>query len=115
MTQRIASESGKSKSRVSVLTKPNHHVMNRMKLNVEEDESPNSPRQCHRRGCNEPATFVVLERYQEETGHGAVEAEPSYVQSIPPKRVLQTLMSPVLTTYFVSSLLRRQLARTQRN
>lgn len=30
---------------------------------------------CHRRGCDEPATFVVLERYQEETGHGAVEAE----------------------------------------
>jgi hypothetical protein len=30
---------------------------------------------CHRRGCTEPASFVVLERYQEETGHGAVEAE----------------------------------------
>ena len=37
----------------------------------EENESPT----CHRRGCDEPATFVVLERYQEETGHGAVEAE----------------------------------------
>jgi len=37
----------------------------------EEDDSPD----CHRRGCTEPATFVVLERYQEETGHGAVEAE----------------------------------------
>jgi hypothetical protein len=33
------------------------------------------PRTCHRRGCDEPAAFVVLERYQEETGHGAVEAE----------------------------------------
>ncbi len=41
----------------------------------EEDESSNSPRQCHRRGCDEPATFVAFERYQEETGHGAVEAE----------------------------------------
>lgn len=29
---------------------------------------------CHRRGCAEPAAFVVLERYQEETGQGAVEA-----------------------------------------
>lgn len=38
------------------------------------DEQPDAPRQCHRRGCEEPATFVVLERYQEETGHGAVEA-----------------------------------------
>ncbi|MFD1646301.1 hypothetical protein [Haloarchaeobius litoreus] len=35
--------------------------------------SDSSPR-CHRRGCDEPATFEVLERYQEETGHGAVEA-----------------------------------------
>lgn len=41
----------------------------------EADEPPDSPRKCHRRGCTEPATFVVLERYQEETGHGAVEAE----------------------------------------
>ena len=41
----------------------------------ERDDSPDSPRKYHRRGCNEPATFVVLERYQEETGHGAVEAE----------------------------------------
>lgn len=31
--------------------------------------------ECHRRGCTERATFVVLERYQEDTGHGAVEAE----------------------------------------
>ena len=41
----------------------------------EVDEYSDSPRKCHRRGCNEPATFLVLERYQEETGHGAVEAE----------------------------------------
>lgn len=40
-----------------------------------EDEHSDAPRECHRRGCNEPATFAVLERYQEETGHGAVEAE----------------------------------------
>ena len=40
----------------------------------EEGEVPNAPRECHRRGCSEPATFVVLERYQEETGQGAVEA-----------------------------------------
>ena len=40
----------------------------------EDDEAPDSPRLCHRRGCDEPAAFVVLERYQEETGHGPVEA-----------------------------------------
>lgn len=39
-----------------------------------ENGEPASPRECHRRGCAEPAAFVVLERYQEETGHGAVEA-----------------------------------------
>lgn len=32
------------------------------------------PPTCHRRGCDERATFRVLERYEEETGHGAVEA-----------------------------------------
>lgn len=36
-----------------------------------------SPPECHRRGCSRPAEFVVLERYQEETGHGAVEAKVS--------------------------------------
>ena len=41
----------------------------------EADEYPASSRTCHRRGCNELATFVVRERYQEDTGHGAVEAE----------------------------------------
>ncbi|ELZ11508.1 hypothetical protein [Natrialba aegyptia] len=38
-------------------------------------ETPASSRECHRRGCDEPAAFVVRERYQEETGKGAVEAE----------------------------------------
>ncbi|WP_312912459.1 hypothetical protein [Natronosalvus caseinilyticus] len=38
------------------------------------DDGSDSPRECHRRDCTEPATFVVVERYQEETGHGAVEA-----------------------------------------
>lgn len=42
---------------------------------ADEDEPSDSPRKCHRRGCDEPAAFVVLERYQEDTGHGAVEAE----------------------------------------
>lgn len=42
----------------------------------DEPEPPDErPITCHRRGCNEPATFVVIERYQEETGHGAVTAE----------------------------------------
>ena len=40
----------------------------------EADEHPESPRTCHRRGCDVPAAYLVLERYQEETGHGAVEA-----------------------------------------
>lgn len=40
-----------------------------------KDESPDLPRECHRRGCDKAARFLVLERYQEETGHGAVEAE----------------------------------------
>lgn len=38
---------------------------------VDDDDEA---RLCHRRGCDEPAAFVVLERYQEETGHGPVEA-----------------------------------------
>ena len=42
---------------------------------VEPPRSADSPRECHRRGCTEQATFVVVERYQEETGQGAVEAE----------------------------------------
>ena len=40
-----------------------------------ETGNPGSPRECHRRGCTEPVRFVVLERYQEETGQGAVETE----------------------------------------
>lgn len=39
------------------------------------DDGSTSPRECHRRNCTEPAAFLVLERYQEETGHGAVESE----------------------------------------
>lgn len=42
---------------------------------LESDGGPNSPRTCHRRGCEEPAEYIAVERYQEETGHGAVEAE----------------------------------------
>ena len=41
----------------------------------EEGDPRDSPRTCHRRGCDEPATFVVVERYLEETGHGPVTAE----------------------------------------
>ncbi|WP_251341365.1 hypothetical protein [Haloplanus halophilus] len=42
----------------------------------DEAEPPDDrPVTCHRRGCNDPAAFVVTERYQEETGHGAVTAE----------------------------------------
>jgi hypothetical protein len=37
-------------------------------------DDTDSPPECHRRGCSEPAAFVVMERYQEETGKGAVEA-----------------------------------------
>lgn len=40
----------------------------------EDDDGPDSYHRCHRRGCDKPATFEVLERYQEKTGHGAVEA-----------------------------------------
>lgn len=40
-----------------------------------ENGGADSPPECHRRGCAEQAMFLVLERYQEETGHGAVEAE----------------------------------------
>ncbi|WP_049985002.1 hypothetical protein [Halobellus rufus] len=40
----------------------------------EDGEPPDFPLTCHRRNCEEPAEFLVLERYQEETGQGAVEA-----------------------------------------
>jgi hypothetical protein len=43
----------------------------------EAEPSDDRPITCHRRGCNDPAEFVVTERYQEETGHGAVTAEAS--------------------------------------
>jgi len=40
----------------------------------ETDGPDGEPRTCHRRGCNETATFLAMERYLEETGHGAVES-----------------------------------------
>ncbi|QCC46775.1 hypothetical protein [Halobellus limi] len=40
----------------------------------EEGDSLDLPLTCHRRNCDQPAEFLVLERYQEETGKGAVEA-----------------------------------------
>lgn len=40
-----------------------------------EPEGPEEPRLCHYRNCDEPATFRVIERYLEETGHGLVTAE----------------------------------------
>ncbi|WP_144904197.1 hypothetical protein [Halobellus captivus] len=43
-------------------------------ITADERDSPDAPLTCHRRNCEEPAAFLVLERYQEETGQGAVEA-----------------------------------------
>jgi hypothetical protein len=41
----------------------------------DESEPPEEgPQTCYRRDCEEPAAFVVIERYQEDTGKGAVEA-----------------------------------------
>jgi len=40
----------------------------------ERGDEAEPPRECQRRDCSETATFVVLERYQEETGQGVVEA-----------------------------------------
>lgn len=42
---------------------------------------PDEPQVCQYRGCNELATFRVVERYQEETGHGAVTADALVCQS----------------------------------
>ncbi|RJX51021.1 hypothetical protein [Halonotius pteroides] len=39
-----------------------------------DEADPDAPATCYRRDCAEPAAFVVVERYQEEGGHGAVEA-----------------------------------------
>lgn len=39
-----------------------------------DEAEPDSQRACYRRGCDEPAAFRVTERYQEDTGKGAVEA-----------------------------------------
>lgn len=44
-------------------------------------EDADDPQVCHYRGCNELATFRVVERYQEETGHGAVTAEALVCQA----------------------------------
>ncbi|SEO87713.1 hypothetical protein SAMN04487948_106116 [Halogranum amylolyticum] len=43
------------------------------RVDVESDSSEGPP-ECHRRGCHDPAAFVVLERYLEETSHSPVEA-----------------------------------------
>jgi len=40
----------------------------------EPEPAADPPTECHRRGCSEPVAFSVTERYQEETGAGAVEA-----------------------------------------
>lgn len=49
------------------------------------DETPpeeaDGPPVCHYRGCTDLATFRVIERYQEETGHGAVTAEALLCQA----------------------------------
>jgi len=48
----------------------------------DEAEPPEErPITCHRRGCNDPAQFVVVERYQEDTGHGAVTAKAYLCQA----------------------------------
>lgn len=36
--------------------------------------------ECHRRGCEQAATFLVRERYLEETGKGIVEASARLCQ-----------------------------------
>jgi len=41
----------------------------------EAGEYPDPPSGCHRRGCQKRAAFAVVERYQEETGKGIVEAK----------------------------------------
>ncbi len=46
----------------------------------EDETGSESPPSCHRRGCEEPAMFEVLERYQEETGQGPVEARAHMCQ-----------------------------------
>jgi hypothetical protein len=46
----------------------------RKRADEAEPDAEDGPVLCYRRGCDDPAAFVVLERYQEEGGHGAVEA-----------------------------------------
>ncbi|WP_129113609.1 hypothetical protein [Halegenticoccus tardaugens] len=64
-----------ARDRLNETEPPRDHQEEPDETQSKETNSPDPPRTCHRRGCEEPATFVVLERYQEETGHGAVEAE----------------------------------------
>ncbi|SNR24760.1 hypothetical protein [Halorubrum vacuolatum] len=40
----------------------------------EPEPADDTPVECYRRNCRELAAFSVTERYQEETGKGAVEA-----------------------------------------
>ena len=47
----------------------------------EGNASGDSSQECRRRGCTELPAFLVLERYQEETGHGAVEAEAALCEA----------------------------------
>ncbi|MDZ5811690.1 hypothetical protein U4E84_10085 [Halorubrum sp. AD140] len=63
-----------ARTRADEIEPPDETVDKTDKTRRGDDNSPDSPRLCHRRGCDEPAVFEVLERYQEETGHGAVEA-----------------------------------------
>lgn len=57
-------------------TEPPRGVSDVTEETLHQDGDPrDSTRTCHRRGCDEPATFLVVERYLEETGHGTVTAE----------------------------------------
>ena len=62
-------------------TEPPREVSDGTGEALEEEGDPRgSSRTCHRRGCDDPATFVVVERYLEETGHGPVTAEATLCQ-----------------------------------
>ena len=63
-----------ARTRADEIEPPDEAVDETDKTRRVDDDRPDSSRRCHRRGCDESATFEVLERYQEETGHGAVEA-----------------------------------------
>ncbi len=81
--------------------------------NRREDGVPDSLPECHRRGCTEMATFVVLERYQEEPGTVPLRQRPFSVKSMPTKRVPRILMAVTRITCFVSSLSKRRWTWTQ--